>query len=62
VRITIPSSTGQGTYTIHTARDGAMVCTCRAWKFSRNHPQRRVCRHMRVAQQQLLEHIANAAY
>jgi len=62
MRTTIQSSSNADrTYEIHTARDGAIVCSCPAWRYQRTPGNRRVCKHIRQVQATFLNHIANAS-
>jgi hypothetical protein len=44
-RITIPSSSGNGTYTITKSANGSWHCSCPAWRMQHADPMIRTCKH-----------------
>lgn len=47
---TFPSASRPGhSHEVRVGADGVIYCTCPSWKFQRNHPSARCCKHTKAA-------------
>lgn len=58
-QITVPSTSGSGTYTIKLAKNGAPAyCNCPSWKFQHKPAAQRSCKHLRAVAEAFAFHMA----